>query len=220
VEQSEKENCRRENAKMVFLKFNRVRPYNRTWEWATKYFSRDTRDLSEYRPGGKSEGRPLMNLTGQNPGPNPGKTHPTTLACALLGVAVSIMSKAQFLREYKVGSLPLALSRADSPSSSSSSAAEASASPPSPSCSSRATSSTSTIPPSVFLAESHPTSYRRPAIDLALDRQHQVDPDKVHAHALTSPFSQIEDSYRKQCVIDEEVALLDVLDTAGQEEYS
>ncbi|KAJ3371642.1 Ras GTPase [Kappamyces sp. JEL0680] len=30
----------------------------------------------------------------------------------------------------------------------------------------------------------------------------------------------IEDSYRKQCVIDEESALLDVLDTAGQEEYS
>lgn len=29
----------------------------------------------------------------------------------------------------------------------------------------------------------------------------------------------IEDSYRKQCIIDEEVALLDVLDTAGQEEY-
>ncbi|KAH8822790.1 ras-like protein [Flagelloscypha sp. PMI_526] len=29
----------------------------------------------------------------------------------------------------------------------------------------------------------------------------------------------IEDSYRKQCVIDNEVALLDVLDTAGQEEY-
>lgn len=28
------------------------------------------------------------------------------------------------------------------------------------------------------------------------------------------------DSYRKQCNIDEEVALLDVLDTAGQEEYS
>ena len=27
----------------------------------------------------------------------------------------------------------------------------------------------------------------------------------------------IEDSYRKQCVIDEEVALLDILDTAGQE---
>ncbi|MCJ1312247.1 Ras GTPase [Agyrium rufum] len=28
------------------------------------------------------------------------------------------------------------------------------------------------------------------------------------------------DSYRKQCYIDDEVALLDVLDTAGQEEYS
>jgi GTPase KRas protein len=27
------------------------------------------------------------------------------------------------------------------------------------------------------------------------------------------------DSYRKQCVVDEETALLDVLDTAGQEEY-
>lgn len=39
---------------------------------------------------------------------------------------------------------------------------------------------------------------------------------RVHgtkAHPVT-------DSYRKQCVIDDEVALLDVLDTAGQEEYS
>ena len=27
------------------------------------------------------------------------------------------------------------------------------------------------------------------------------------------------DSYRKQCVIDDEVAMLDILDTAGQEEY-
>jgi GTPase SAR1 family protein len=27
------------------------------------------------------------------------------------------------------------------------------------------------------------------------------------------------DSYRKQCIIDQETALLDVLDTAGQEEY-
>jgi len=34
---------------------------------------------------------------------------------------------------------------------------------------------------------------------------------------LTRPSA---DSYRKQCVIDDEVALLDVLDTAGQEEYS
>ncbi|OAJ36322.1 hypothetical protein BDEG_20508 [Batrachochytrium dendrobatidis JEL423] len=30
----------------------------------------------------------------------------------------------------------------------------------------------------------------------------------------------IEDSYRKQTVVDGEVAMLDVLDTAGQEEYS
>ncbi|CAO3653201.1 unnamed protein product [Mucor hiemalis] len=30
----------------------------------------------------------------------------------------------------------------------------------------------------------------------------------------------IEDSYRKQCVVDGECALLDILDTAGQEEYS
>jgi GTPase KRas len=30
----------------------------------------------------------------------------------------------------------------------------------------------------------------------------------------------ITDSYRKQCMVDDETALLDVLDTAGQEEYS
>jgi len=30
----------------------------------------------------------------------------------------------------------------------------------------------------------------------------------------------IEDSYRKQCVVDEEAGLLDILDTAGQEEFS
>ncbi|KAI9639785.1 ras small monomeric GTPase [Dioszegia hungarica] len=45
----------------------------------------------------------------------------------------------------------------------------------------------------------------------------------VGKSALTIQFIQydptIEDSYRKQCIIDEEVALLDVLDTAGQEEY-
>ncbi|KAJ8589537.1 ras-domain-containing protein [Rhizopogon salebrosus TDB-379] len=51
----------------------------------------------------------------------------------------------------------------------------------------------------------------------------------VGKSALTIQFIQgqfvdeydptIEDSYRKQCVIDDEVALLDVLDTAGQEEY-
>ncbi|EMC91567.1 hypothetical protein BAUCODRAFT_298068 [Baudoinia panamericana UAMH 10762] len=42
-----------------------------------------------------------------------------------------------------------------------------------------------------------------------------------HFVALQDEYDPtIEDSYRKQCVIDDEVALLDVLDTAGQEEYS
>lgn len=35
-----------------------------------------------------------------------------------------------------------------------------------------------------------------------------------------NPSNNYKDSYRKQCGIDGEVALLDVLDTAGQEEYS
>ncbi|KAJ3143765.1 Ras GTPase, partial [Irineochytrium annulatum] len=52
----------------------------------------------------------------------------------------------------------------------------------------------------------------------------------VGKSALTIQFIQsqfvdeydptIEDSYRKQCIIDSETAVLDVLDTAGQEEYS
>lgn len=45
-----------------------------------------------------------------------------------------------------------------------------------------------------------------------------------HQHLLSLVFLALmarvaTDSYRKQCVIDDEVALLDVLDTAGQEEY-
>ncbi|KAJ2956418.1 hypothetical protein NQZ79_g7729 [Umbelopsis isabellina] len=36
----------------------------------------------------------------------------------------------------------------------------------------------------------------------------------------SSRYIRNSDSYRKQCVIDGETALLDVLDTAGQEEYS
>ena len=42
--------------------------------------------------------------------------------------------------------------------------------------------------------------------------------DRAFSFLLTNLLGQ--DSYRKQCVIDDEVALLDVLDTAGQEEYS
>jgi GTPase KRas protein len=42
----------------------------------------------------------------------------------------------------------------------------------------------------------------------------------IQAHFVDEYDPTIEDSYRKQCHIDDEVALLDVLDTAGQEEYS
>ncbi|KAM7191056.1 ras small monomeric GTPase [Naviculisporaceae sp. PSN 640] len=42
----------------------------------------------------------------------------------------------------------------------------------------------------------------------------------VQDHFLDEYDPTIEDSYRKQCVVDGTVALLDVLDTAGQEEYS
>ncbi|KAJ7039595.1 ras family-domain-containing protein [Mycena alexandri] len=41
----------------------------------------------------------------------------------------------------------------------------------------------------------------------------------IQEHFVDEYDPTIEDSYRKQCVIDDEVALLDVLDTAGQEEY-
>lgn len=42
----------------------------------------------------------------------------------------------------------------------------------------------------------------------------------IQSHFVDEYDPTIEDSYRKQCVIDHEPALLDVLDTAGQEEYS
>ncbi|SAM04009.1 hypothetical protein [Absidia glauca] len=42
----------------------------------------------------------------------------------------------------------------------------------------------------------------------------------IQSHFVDEYDPTIEDSYRKQCVIDGETALLDVLDTAGQEEYS
>ncbi|OBZ89994.1 Ras-like protein 2 [Choanephora cucurbitarum] len=40
------------------------------------------------------------------------------------------------------------------------------------------------------------------------------------SHFVDEYDPTIEDSYRKQCVIDGECAMLDILDTAGQEEYS
>jgi len=41
----------------------------------------------------------------------------------------------------------------------------------------------------------------------------------IQSHFVVEYDPTIEDSYRKQAVIDDEVALIDVLDTAGQEEY-
>eukprot|EP01102_Stenamoeba_stenopodia_P014386 TRINITY_DN476_c0_g1_i3.p1 TRINITY_DN476_c0_g1~~TRINITY_DN476_c0_g1_i3.p1 ORF type:complete len:209 (+),score=49.07 TRINITY_DN476_c0_g1_i3:371-997(+) len=42
----------------------------------------------------------------------------------------------------------------------------------------------------------------------------------VHFHFLESYDPTIEDAYRRQVVVDEEPAVLSILDTAGQEEYS
>ncbi|ABN66200.1 predicted protein, partial [Scheffersomyces stipitis CBS 6054] len=42
----------------------------------------------------------------------------------------------------------------------------------------------------------------------------------IQSHFVDEYDPTIEDSYRKQCTIDNEQVLLDVLDTAGQEEYS
>jgi len=62
------------------------------------------------------------------------------------------------------------------------------------------------------------------ALTIQLIQSHFVDEyDPTIEGALTlwpKSFNGSVDSYRKQCVIDDEVALLDVLDTAGQEEYS
>ena len=40
------------------------------------------------------------------------------------------------------------------------------------------------------------------------------------SYFVTDYDPTIEDSYTKQCVIDSKVAKLDILDTAGQEEFS
>eukprot|EP01121_Diplochlamys_sp_Union-15-3_P010266 TRINITY_DN2874_c0_g1_i1.p1 TRINITY_DN2874_c0_g1~~TRINITY_DN2874_c0_g1_i1.p1 ORF type:complete len:197 (+),score=36.65 TRINITY_DN2874_c0_g1_i1:101-691(+) len=42
----------------------------------------------------------------------------------------------------------------------------------------------------------------------------------VKQHFVDEYDPTIEDSYRKQVMIDDEIAIMDVLDTAGQEEYS
>ena len=47
-----------------------------------------------------------------------------------------------------------------------------------------------------------------------------LPPHETRRRRVQHGLTLLPDSYRKQCVIDDEVALLDVLDTAGQEEYS
>lgn len=42
----------------------------------------------------------------------------------------------------------------------------------------------------------------------------------IQSHFVDEYDPTIEDSYRKQCTLDGELVLLDILDTAGQEEYS
>ncbi|XP_076351071.1 ras-like protein 2 isoform X2 [Tachypleus tridentatus] len=56
----------------------------------------------------------------------------------------------------------------------------------------------------------------------ALSCTNTVDPMFVtqKSYFVTDYDPTIEDSYTKQCVIDEQVARLDILDTAGQEEFS
>ena len=45
-------------------------------------------------------------------------------------------------------------------------------------------------------------------------------PGMFQSYFVTDYDPTIEDSYTKQCVIDDKVAKLDILDTAGQEEFS
>lgn len=67
----------------------------------------------------------------------------------------------------------------------------------------------------IQLIQSHFVDEYDPTIE---GNSHQPIPDEMKLRVPYDPCCQ--DSYRKQCVIDDEVALLDVLDTAGQEEYS
>ena len=68
----------------------------------------------------------------------------------------------------------------------------------------------------IQLIQSHFVDEYDPTIEgeTSLNTLHYIK----HHHISLTHIST--DSYRKQCVIDDEVALLDVLDTAGQEEYS
>lgn len=56
--------------------------------------------------------------------------------------------------------------------------------------------------------------------DIEIEIHIPLCPQLIQNHFVDEYDPTIEDSYRKQVVIDGETCLLDILDTAGQEEYS
>lgn len=71
-----------------------------------------------------------------------------------------------------------------------------------------------------FVDEYDPTIEGTIHLNTSSDTSHPTFHPSHHGALSLTLSSPTTDSYRKQCVIDDEVALLDVLDTAGQEEYS
>ena len=58
------------------------------------------------------------------------------------------------------------------------------------------------------------------ALSIEFSQNHFVDEYDPTIEGMYRVSHTPPDSYRKQCMIDNEMVLLDVLDTAGQEEYS
>ena len=58
------------------------------------------------------------------------------------------------------------------------------------------------------------------ALTFQFSQNHFVDEYDPTIEGMCRVSHTPPDSYRKQCMIDNEMVLLDVLDTAGQEEYS
>lgn len=58
------------------------------------------------------------------------------------------------------------------------------------------------------------------ALTIQFSQNHFVDEYDPTIEGMCHVSQTLPDSYRKQCMIDNEMVLLDVLDTAGQEEYS
>ena len=58
------------------------------------------------------------------------------------------------------------------------------------------------------------------ALTIQFSQNHFVDEYDPPIEGMYRVSHTPPDSYRKQCMIDNEMVLLDVLDTAGQEEYS